>query len=55
MPSAADYRAQAARCRRLANWFWRADDPIVRLLLEMAIEFDVRALDAEKAERGRAC
>jgi hypothetical protein len=55
MPTAADYRTQAARCRRLADGFWRADDPTVRLLLEMALEFDAKALAAEKAERGRAC
>ena len=55
MPTVADYRAQAARCRRLANGFWRADDPTVRLRLEMALEFDAKALAAEKAERGRAC
>jgi hypothetical protein len=55
MPTAADYRAQAARCRRLANEFWRPNDPMARLLLDMALEFDARALEAEKAERGRAC
>jgi hypothetical protein len=53
MPTAADYHTQAARCRRLANGFWRADDPTVRLLLELALEFDVKALAAEMAERGR--
>jgi hypothetical protein len=55
MPTASDYRTQAARCRRLANGFWRADDPTVRLLLEMALEFDAKALAAEKAEHGRTC
>jgi hypothetical protein len=55
LPTAADYRAQAARCRRLADGFWRADDPTVRLLLEMALELDAKALEADKAERGRTC
>jgi hypothetical protein len=55
MPTVADYRAQAARCRRLANGFWRPNDPMARLLLEMALEFDAKALAAEKSERGRTC
>jgi hypothetical protein len=53
--TAADYRAEAARCRRLANGFWRANDPTARLLSEMALEFDAKALEAELAERGRTC
>jgi hypothetical protein len=55
MPTAADYRAEAVRCRRLARGFWRADDPTARLLLEMAADFDAKALEAEAGEHGRVC
>jgi hypothetical protein len=55
MHTAADYRAEAARCRRLANGFWRANDPTARLLLEMALEFDgSRPRRRSAAERVRA-
>jgi hypothetical protein len=45
----ADYRAEAARCRRLANGFWRTNNPTALRLLEMATEFDAKAIEAEAA------
>jgi hypothetical protein len=47
---AADYRARAARARRLADGL-PAADPTRAALLELALEFDAKAVQAEKAER----
>jgi hypothetical protein len=55
MPIAQYYRDKAAQCRRLANALPRTSDPVARRLRDMAAEFDAKALEAEKAERGRTC
>jgi hypothetical protein len=53
MPDTAEtYRNMAAQCRRLAGAL-PGDDQIGRALLALAAEFDVMALEAEVAERGR--
>jgi len=44
-------REQAARCRRLANAI--CDTEVERRLLELASEFDARAVSEEKGERTR--
>jgi hypothetical protein len=48
---AADYRARAAKARRLADSLPGAD-PTGRALLELALEFDAKAIEAEQAEGG---
>jgi hypothetical protein len=52
MHTAADYRARAARARRLADGLPAADQT-GRALLELALEYDAKAIEAEVAERGR--
>jgi hypothetical protein len=52
-PTAADYRARAARARRLADGL-PDGDPTRAALLELALEYDAKAVEAELAERG-AC
>jgi hypothetical protein len=42
-------REQAARCRRLADAIW--DTEVERRLLELASEFDARAVAEEERER----
>jgi hypothetical protein len=44
------YRDNAARCRRLANQ--TTDRQIAQRLLELALEFDERAEEAERDENG---
>jgi hypothetical protein len=44
-------REQAARCRRLANAI--CDTEVERRLLELASEFDARAVSEEEGERTR--
>jgi len=51
MHTAADYRARAAKARRLADGL-RAADPTSVALLELALECDAKAIEAELAERG---
>jgi hypothetical protein len=53
--TAAEYfRAKAAQARRLASHL-PAADPTGIALLELAEAYDTMAIEAEKAERGRAC
>jgi hypothetical protein len=52
MPKAAEtYRNKAATARRLADLL-PSSDPTGRALLELALEYDAAAIEAEKAERG---
>ena len=52
MPTAETYRLKAAAARRLADGL-PAADPTSRALIELALEFDAKAIEAEVAERGR--
>ena len=52
MPTAETYRLKAATARRLADGL-PAADPTSRALIELALEFDAKAIEAEVAERGR--
>jgi hypothetical protein len=53
MPTAETYRLKAVKARRLADGL-PAAEPTGRALLELALEYDARAIEAELAER-RGC
>jgi hypothetical protein len=54
MPTAETYRLKAVKARRLADGLPAADQTS-RALLELALEFDAKAIAAEQAERVSAC
>jgi hypothetical protein len=49
MEDEAHYRAMAQRCRRLAMTFTTIDDPAHAVILAMAVEFELLALEARLA------
>jgi hypothetical protein len=48
METAAEFRVKAERCRRLARSVSDRNDPFVLRLLELATEYDTRALELEQ-------
>jgi hypothetical protein len=53
MPTAETYRLKAAKARRLADGLPTAD-PTSRALLDLALEYDAKAVEADLAE-SRGC
>jgi hypothetical protein len=47
METAADFRAKAEQCRRLARSVSDRKDPLVARFIELATEYDARALELE--------
>jgi hypothetical protein len=52
METAADFRAKAEQCRRLARSVGDRKDPLVARFIELATEYDARALELERGESG---
>jgi hypothetical protein len=46
MESSAYFLDKAEQCRRLARTIYRRDDPAIKVLLDLAAEFDAKAIEA---------